>query len=329
MTYIPNGTTNYVSFPGLGIDEFAVDPVAFTLAGREVRWYGIIISIGILAAFMYVWYRTAHQKKMVTDDLLDCALVIVPTAVICARLYYVLFDRGGSYDSFIDVIALWDGGLAIYGAIIGGAIATFIVFKIKKIRFFKLCDAVGPAVMLGQLIGRWGNFTNGEAFGAETTSAFRMGLSHVSGQVQTYVHPTFLYESLWNLLGFVLINIFWKKKRFDGQWLLAYIAWYGLGRGFIETLRQDSLYVGNTDIRVSSLLGFILFFAGTALIVFFCFKPHILGKSEEFYYPEAKNYAKVAVAIVSEGTETEAVKETAEPKPVTETEISSEETKGD
>lgn len=302
MTYTPNGTPNYISFPGLGIDEFKVDPVAFTMFGREVRWYGLIITLGIVAAFFFVWYRTAHKKKMITDDLLDCALVIVPFSILCARLYYVIFDPNGTYNDFIDVIAIWDGGLAIYGAIIGGAIASFFMFRYKKIRVLKLCDVVGPAVMLGQLIGRWGNFTNGEAFGAETTSAFRMTLSHIPGQIQTVVHPTFLYESLWNLAGFILINIFWKKKRFDGQWVLTYIAWYGLGRAFIETLRQDSLYIGSTDIRVSSLLGFILFLSATAAIVFLMFKPHITGKHEDYYYPNAKNYAKVAKSTVTEPT---------------------------
>ena len=293
MTFYPNGTTNYITFPGLGIGEFSVDPVAFTLFGREVRWYGIIICCGIMAAFFYVWYRTAHQKKMITDDLLDCALCIVPFAILCGRLYYVLFDNEGTYDSFLDVIALWDGGIAIYGAILGGAVAAFTVLYIKKIRILPFIDTLGPAVMLGQLIGRWGNFTNGEAFGAETESFLRMTLSHVSGQIQTTVHPTFLYESLWNLLGFTLINIFWKKKRFDGQWVLFYIAWYGLGRGFIEMLRQDSLYIGQTDIRVSSLLGFILFAGATVCLVFLAFKPHITGKNDEFYYPGAKNYAIV------------------------------------
>ena len=312
MTFYPNGQTNYISFPGLGIKEFALDPVAFNLFGREVRWYGIIITLGIVAAFFYVWYRTVYQKKMITDDLLDCALVIVPTAIICARLYYVLFDSNGSYENLIDVLAIWDGGIAIYGAIIGGAIASFIIFRIKKIRFLKLCDALAPAVMLGQIMGRWGNFANGEAFGAETASFLRMGLSHYAGIVQTYVHPTFLYESLWNLLGFALINIFYKKKRFDGQWLLAYIAWYGLGRGFIETLRQDSLYIGDTNIRVSSLLGFILFVFAATLLVYFFLKPHIIGKAKEFYYPEAKSYALVAE---KEEQPTEDIQETTENTP--------------
>ena len=310
MTFYPNGTTNYLSFPGLGIDEFSVDPVAFTLFGREVRWYGIIICLGIMAAFFYVWYRTAHQKKMITDDLLDCALCIVPFAILCGRLYYVLFDSEGTYDSFMDVIALWDGGIAIYGAIIGGAVAALTVLYVKKIRILPFLDTLGPAVMLGQLIGRWGNFTNGEAFGAETESFLRMTLSHVSGQVQTTVHPTFLYESLWNLLGFAIINVFWKKKRFDGQWVLFYIAWYGLGRGFIETLRQDSLYIGGSDIRVSSLLGFVLFFAATAVLIFFLFKPHIPGKHAEFYYPTAKNYAQVTKEETEKTVETTEIVDT-------------------
>lgn len=305
MTFNPNGTTNYISFPGLGIGEFSVDPVAFTLFGREVRWYGIIICCGILAAFFFVWYRTAHQKKMITDDLLDCALSIVPFAILCGRLYYVIFDNEGTYDSFIDVIALWDGGIAIYGAIIGGAAAALTVLFVKKIRILPFLDTLGPAVMLGQLIGRWGNFTNGEAFGAETDSFLRMTLSHVSGQIQTTVHPTFLYESLWNLLGFTIINVFWKKKRFDGQWVFFYIAWYGLGRGFIETLRQDSLYIGQSDIRVSSLLGFILFAGAGLCLLFFALKPHITGKSDEFYYPGAKNYA----AVAAKPTENEAKEE--------------------
>ena len=126
------------------------------------------------------------------------------------------------------------------------------------------------------------------------------------------VHPTFLYESLWNLLGFALINIFYKKKRFDGQWLLAYIAWYGLGRGFIETLRQDSLYIGDTNIRVSSLLGFILFVFAATLLVYFFLKPHIIGKAKEFYYPEAKSYALVAE---KEEQPTEDIQETTENTP--------------
>ena len=251
-----------LSFPGLGIPEFEVDRVAFEInIGKlhlAVGWYGMIICIGIILAVYYVVYR-AKQNGISFDDILDYALVTVPLAILGARIYYVIFNPYG-YDSFYDVIAIWNGGLAIYGAIIVGAICVFTVSKLKKIKFMVMADCTVPAVMLGQLIGRWGNFMNGEAFGAETTLPWRMGVCNQITHFQTlYVHPTFLYESLWNLIGFILINIFYKKKKFNGEIMLWYFTWYGIGRAFIETLRTDSLYLGNTDIRVSSLLGALCF----------------------------------------------------------------------
>ena len=251
-----------LSFPGLGIPEFEVDRVAFEInigsLHLSVGWYGMIICIGIMLAVWYVVYR-AKQNGISFDDILDYALVTVPLAIIGARIYYVIFNPYG-YDSFYDVIAIWNGGLAIYGAIIVGAICVFTVSKVKKIKFMVMADCTVPAVMLGQLIGRWGNFMNGEAFGAETMLPWRMGVCNQITHFQTiYVHPTFLYESLWNLLGFALINIFYKKKKFNGEIMLWYFTWYGIGRAFIETLRTDSLYLGNTDIRVSSLLGALCF----------------------------------------------------------------------
>jgi phosphatidylglycerol:prolipoprotein diacylglycerol transferase len=251
-----------LSFPGLGIPEFEVDRVAFEInIGKlhlAVGWYGMIICIGIILAVYYVVYR-AKQNGISFDDILDYALVTVPLAILCARIYYVIFNPYG-YDSFYDVIAIWNGGLAIYGAIIVGAICVFTVSKVKKIKFMVMADCTVPAVMLGQLIGRWGNFMNGEAFGAVTTLPWRMGVCNQITNFETiYVHPTFLYESLWNLTGFILINIFYKKKKFNGEIMLWYFTWYGIGRAFIETLRTDSLYLGNTDIRVSSLLGALCF----------------------------------------------------------------------
>ena len=251
-----------LSFPGLGIPEFEVDRIAFEInIGKlhlAVGWYGMIICIGIMLAIYYVVYR-AKQNGISFDDILDYALVTVPLAVIGARIYYVIFNPYG-YDSFYDIIAIWNGGLAIYGAIIVGAICVFTVSKVKKIKFMVMADCTVPAVMLGQLIGRWGNFMNGEAFGAETTLPWRMGVCNQITHFQTiYVHPTFLYESLWNLLGFIIINIFYKKKKFNGEIMLWYFTWYGIGRAFIETLRTDSLYLGSTDIRVSSLLGALCF----------------------------------------------------------------------
>lgn len=263
MILMASGHSSDVSFPGLGIGEFQVNSEAFSVFGHSVMWYGVIICIGVLLGFAYFAYR-AKQKGIKFDDVLDYTLAAVPTAVVGARLYFVIFF--GGVKSFYDLIAIWEGGLAIYGAIIGGAVAVILVARHKKQSFFKLADMIVPAVMIGQILGRWGNFMNGEAYGAIATADnplyfLRMGLRNTDtfltfGTVDTvFVHPTFLYESLWNVIGFVLINIFYKKKKYNGEVFLWYFGWYGLGRGFIEMLRMDSLYIGS--IRVSSMLGFL------------------------------------------------------------------------
>ncbi len=266
-----------ISFPGLGIPEFSVDRVAFEIKlgslTLSVTWYGMIICLGIILAFSYVVYR-AGQVGINFDSILDFALFTVPLAIIGARLYYVIFNPG-NFHSLGDIIAIWEGGLAIYGAIIVGAVVVFCVAKYKKLSFMVMADIAAPAVMLGQAIGRWGNFMNGEAFGSETTLPWRMGVCNRLTDFETlYVHPTFLYESLWNLTGFILINIFYGKKKFRGEVLLWYVSWYGLGRAFIETLRTDSLYLGNTDIRVSSLLGAVCALVCIPLLVFLRIKHH-------------------------------------------------------
>lgn len=269
------GHTSNISFPGLGIGEFSVRNTAFTLFGRPVMWYGVIICIGIILAFAYVAYR-AGRAKIKLDDVIDTALICVPAAIVGARLYYVIFY--GNVHSFYDVIAVWDGGLAIYGGIIGGMVAVVFVAKHKKIDFFKYADMIIPAVMIGQILGRWGNFFNGEAYGGLVSPShplyfLRMGLQNGStiadfGTAEmVYVHPTFLYESVWNLVGFILINIFYKKKKFGGEVFLWYLGWYGFGRFFIEQLRTDSLYIGNTGIRVSALLGIVLFIIALPLTI--------------------------------------------------------------
>ena len=262
-----------VSFPGLGIDNFNLNPVAFTIpifGGVEVRWYGIIITLGIILAFSYASYR-AKQEGICFDDMLDMAIFTVIFAIIGARLYYVLTSLD-KYDSFYDVIAIWEGGLAIYGAIIAGALTVFLVCRHKKIKFLKAFDAVAPGVMIGQILGRWGNFFNGEAYGEEVlegslTYFIRMGLipNIESATKMHYFHPTFLYESLWNLVGFVIIHFLYKKKKFDGQVFFMYITWYGFGRMLIEGLRTDSLYVG--VFRISQVIGFLCFVVGALFIV--------------------------------------------------------------
>lgn len=259
-----------VSFPGLGIGEFSVDPVAvsFELFGLpiEIRWYGAVICLGMVLAIVYVYLR-ARQVNMTFDDVIDMALVIIPCGVIGARLYYVIMQISmGSqdYKSFYDVIAVWEGGLAIYGGVIAGGLALLGVALFKKKKVGLIFDMVAPAVMIGQICGRWGNFFNGEAHGVETEIFCRMGLMEKGEMI--FVHPTFLYESLWNLLGFVLINIFYKKKKFDGQIFFEYITWYGFGRMFIEGLRTDSLYLG--PWRISQLVGFLCFAIGGGLLIF-------------------------------------------------------------
>ena len=264
-----------ISFPGLGIDNFNLKSVAFSLFGKfDVRWYGLIITTGIVLAIAYAAYRFKHEK-MSFDDLLDMAIFAIIFGVIGARAYYVLTSLE-EYNGFYDVIAIWHGGIAIYGALIGGGLAVLCVSKYKKLSFFKVADAVAPGVMIAQTLGRWGNFCNGEAFGERVAEGhplyfLRMGLisentvSDFKTFAMVYVHPTFLYESLWNLIGFILINIFYKKKKFDGQIFFTYIAWYGFGRMFIELLRTDSLYVGK--IRISSLVGLLCFIVGLGFII--------------------------------------------------------------
>ncbi len=287
MNYTP-----YVSFPGLGIEPFYMDRVAFSLGSIEVNWYGVIIAVGMLLAVLYaLWHAKTDGVK--TDDVIDLALAVIIAGVVGARLYYVVMEwsdfcvTGGTFfenvwETFLRIINIPGGGLAIYGGIIGGVIAGYVVARVKKIHFGIIADIAGPSVLIGQILGRWGNFVNVEAFGGPTTLPWRMcsdevasdflrkGLVDAEGYQAVLsgtlgAHPTFLYESLWNLLGLVLITVLYKKKKFPGQMFLTYIAWYGFGRMFIEGLRTDSLYIGS--LRVSQIVGAITFLLGVTLII--------------------------------------------------------------
>lgn len=303
-----------ISFPGLGIDNFQLDPVAFTVpifGGIEVRWYGLIITFGIILAFTYAALR-AKQEGIIFDDVLDIAIFTVIFGIIGARLYYVLTSLD-KYDSFYDMIAIWEGGLAIYGAIIAGGLTVFLVCRLKKIKFMKMFDATAPAVMIGQILGRWGNFFNGEAYGEEVLEGsllyfIRMGLipNINSSSRMYYFHPTFLYESLWNLLGFIIINVLYKKKKFDGQVFYMYIAWYGFGRMLIEGLRTDSLYVG--VFRISQVVGFVCFVVGTLMLTINLLKARrarLTAMGYDASYPKF-----VTTASMSEDTEADIEQET-------------------
>ena len=271
--------TNIISFPGLGIGEMKLNTVAFNLLGKDVAWYGIIITFGIICGFMYINWRATKFEGIKSDDVLDYAIFSVVIGILGARAYYVLTTLDVyEYNSFYDVIAIWNGGLAIYGGLIAGLITILVISKIKKINPIKFLDAVCPGIMIGQMIGRWGNFVNAEAFGAETTLPWRMGICNVFHLDTIYVHPTFLYESLWNLVGFIIANIVYKHKRFNGQIFLFYISWYGFGRMLIESLRTDSLYIG--PFRISQLVGLASFVLGITFTIILSFRADKKYKAE-------------------------------------------------
>ena len=269
-----------IGFPGLGIEQFELNRAAFTLPigdGVTVYWYGIIIAVGIVLAFSYFLWRATKFEHVREDDCYNIALFTVPIAIIGARLLYVITNLD-KYPTLWSAIQIWNGGIAIYGAVIFGALTIFVYAKVKKIMMLRVLDAAAPAVMIGQILGRWGNFFNGEAYGWSENIASLPWRMQVEGAYRTelidgiktkisvdFVHPTFLYESLWNLIGFAIINFIYKKKKFSGQTFLMYIIWYGLGRGFIELLRTDSLYVFQV-IKVNSVIGFLTCIVG---IVFF------------------------------------------------------------
>ena len=266
-----------ISFPGLGIQ---LNPErALSLGSLTIYYYGLIIALGMALAVLYGWKRS-RQCGIKQDHIIDGVLIVVPIALIFARLYYCIFQwkEGGYAENPISILYIWEGGLAIYGGVIGAVLAIAVFCKVKKIKLAALLDLVFLGFLIGQSIGRWGNFFNREAFGAETASFLRMGLTNSLTGKTTYHHPTFLYESLWNALGFVLLHFLSKRRKYDGQIALGYCAWYGLGRAFIEGLRTDSLYIGSTNLRVSQLLAALSCVVAVAVLLAMSFKTHSKSK---------------------------------------------------
>ena len=258
-----------ISFPFLNLE---VNPSRYLAIGNlQLHYYGLVIALGLLLAVVYAC-RRCKQFGIKEDDILDGVLWVTPFAIICARAYYCAF----AWDEFaynpISVLYIWNGGLAIYGGVLGAVIGVLVLCKVKKLKVGALLDMVALGFLIGQCLGRWGNFFNREAFGAATDSFFRMGLFNKTSEVFEYYHPTFLYESLWNLCGFVLLHFLSKKRRYDGQIALGYAAWYGFGRSFIEALRMDSLYWG--PFRVSQLLAAVSCFAAVTVLLVQWFKEH-------------------------------------------------------
>ena len=259
-----------ISFPSLGID---IDPVReFSLGPLSIHMYGLIIVFGLVLAVIYCM-RRADQFGLTEDHILDGVLWVTPFAFLCARAYYCAFRWDLYAANPISVLYIWQGGIAIYGGVLGAILGMLGFCKIKRISLGATLDLVLMGFLIGQAIGRWGNFFNREAFGAETDAWLRMGLYSPLTDTITYHHPTFLYESLWNALGFVVLHFLSKKRTFDGQIALGYALWYGLGRTFIEGLRTDSLYIPGTALRVSQVLAAMSCIAAAVVLAYFVIKP--------------------------------------------------------
>ncbi len=266
-----------------GIDKVFEVSNYIDLGFTTVRWYGAIIAFGFTLAVLFGG-RTAYVWKINLNKMIDVLLYGTISAIIGARLYYVVFAWDSYKNNLLDIFKIWEGGLAIYGGIIGGILAAYVVCRVEKLNFANLLDMVGMSLLIGQGIGRWGNYANQEAFGGFTNANWGMmsekvveyiaknpsqfGLEHLSGKEaigeyiaanNLYVHPTFFYESVWCILGFFVLYIILKKfRKFSGQLFLGYGLWYGLERFIVEGMRTDSLYVGNTNLRVSQLISLAL-----------------------------------------------------------------------
>ena len=283
---------NTVTFPGLGL-EFDLNPVLLSINDNfGVHWYGAIIAVGFLLAVFW-GCRQCNRFGLTQDNVFDILIATVPSAIVGARLYYVIFE----FDSYLvpgdlgatltKIIRIWDGGLAIYGGLIAALLAGYILCRVKKISFLAATDLASVGFLIGQSVGRWGNFVNVEAFGGVTDADWRMAgpdvanflkrTGQVSGEVFEQivdgtlgVHPTFFYESMWNLVGILLLAFVVKKIRsFDGQMFFSYMIWYGIGRFWIEGLRTDSLYIPGTELRVSQAIALLSAVAGILLILYY------------------------------------------------------------
>ena len=258
-----------ISFPFLGIE--VNPPRVLELGPLTIHYYGAIIALGLVLAVIYSC-RRSDQFGLTEDDILDGVLWITPFAILCARIYYCAFSWHEYAADPISVLYIWNGGIAIYGSVIGAIIGMAVFAKIKKVKFTAVLDIILIAFLIGQFIGRWGNFMNREAFGAATDSFFRMGLFNTRTNAWEYYHPTFLYESVWNMVGFAMLHFLSKRRQYDGQMALCYGAWYGLGRCMIEGLRVDSLWWG--PFRVSQLLAGITCIASLSVLAYLHFKSH-------------------------------------------------------
>lgn len=253
---------NYISFPELNI-SLKINRVAFSLFGIDIYWYGIIIGLGMALAFIY-GYREFKRCGLSLDDLLNMFLIALPVSIVCARLYYVVFSFDEYKDNLIEILNLRNGGIAVYGSLIGAATVVIVYSKKKKLNLPLILDILAVGFLIGQAVGRWGNFINGEAFGSHTTLPVAMTIKKGGVTYADSVHPTFLYESLWDAVGVIILILCKSRKKFDGEVFLLYLMWYGMGRFWIEGLRADSLYIGS--VRVSQLVAILSVIVSAVLI---------------------------------------------------------------
>lgn len=265
-----------------------LDRVAIELGVFPVYWYGIIIGLGILLGWLLAT-RESKRLGLPHDIFSDLLLWAIPISIVSARIYYVIFKWDYYSQNPGDIIAIWQGGIAIHGALIGGVITAIVFTKKRGVSFWKLADIAAPSIILGQTIGRWGNFMNQEAHGTEVTRTFLENLNlpdfiinqmYIDG---SYYHPTFLYESLWNLAGFVLLLILRKFNLKSGELFFSYVIWYSIGRFFVEGLRTDSLMLTDS-LRIAQIISLVLIGAAIILIWFRRWKGYA-----KYRYAESSN----------------------------------------
>jgi len=303
---------NIIDFLGF---QFEISPVAFTLPfgnGWSVYWYGIFIATGFILAFLYGMKR-AKLLNINTDRLLDGVIITTPLCILLARAYYIVFDPDTTFAQFLNI---HDGGLAIYGGIIGAVIGALISCKVRKLNLIDTLDLIAPSMFIGQAIGRWGNFFNQEAFGTNTTLPW--GMYSEGSYMSTYsrilamgdpnlnpelpVHPCFLYEFLWCTAGFFVLNYMIKRRKFKGQLALSYGIWYGIGRAIIESFRTDSLMIGT--LRVSQLLSIAIALACLVIYILILKRKNITAKDKD-YIPVFSDEPFSLEEVLEEGSETD------------------------
>jgi len=252
---------------------YPLNPIALDLGGFQVHWYGIIIGLGIALGF-YLASKEENRLGLPKDTFSDLLIWAIPIALISARLYYVLFEWEYYSQNPGAIIQIWNGGIAIHGALIGSVITAIVFTRKRKLSFWKLADIAAPSIILGQAIGRWGNFINQEAHGGEVTRSFLENLhlpNFIVNQMYidgVYYHPTFLYESIWNLLGFALLLLLRKVNPKRGELFLSYVIWYSVGRFFIEGMRTDSLMLPGDFLRIAQVLSLSLIAIAVILFVY-------------------------------------------------------------